>query len=67
MKIASGSLVVSNGQLISGTGAAPIPEAALVVKDGRIVYAGPAATAPQMPSDSVFIDACGGTIMPGLV
>lgn len=67
MKIASGSLVVSNGQLISGTGAAPIPKAALVVKDGRIVYAGPAATAPQMPSDSVFIDACGGTIMPGLV
>lgn len=67
MKIASGSLVVSNGQLISGTGAAPIPKAALVVKDGRIVYAGPAATAQQMPSDSVFIDACGGTIMPGLV
>lgn len=37
MRTAIGNLVVSNGQLISGTGAAPIADAALIIKDGRIV------------------------------
>lgn len=34
--------------LIDGTGAAPVPDAVLVVDDaGLIAYAGPAATAPR--------------------
>jgi imidazolonepropionase-like amidohydrolase len=67
MKLASGTTVISHGQLIDGTGAAPIKDAALVITDGRIAYAGPAAGAPRLPPDAQQIDARGGTIMPGLV
>ncbi len=37
------------------------------MRDGRIVYAGAAATAPAVGPDAAHIDARGGTIMPGLV
>ena len=67
MKLASGTLVVSNGQLIAGTGAAPIARAALHIVDGKITYAGPAVAAPPTPPSARRIDAQGGTIMPGLV
>jgi imidazolonepropionase-like amidohydrolase len=67
MKAASGSAIISGGQLIDGTGAAPIPRATLVIQDGRIAYAGPAAQAPPVPANARRIDARGGTIMPGLV
>ena len=39
----------------------------MVVKDGKITYAGPARGAPAVPPDASRIDARGGTIMPGLV
>lgn len=67
MKTATGCTIISNGQLIDGTGAAPIPQATLVIENGRISYAGPAAGAPATPPDAIKIDAAGGTIMPGLV
>jgi imidazolonepropionase-like amidohydrolase len=67
MKLAPGTTVVSNGQLIDGTGAPPVRGAALVITDGRITYAGPVAAAPRVPPDARRIDARGGTIMPGLV
>jgi imidazolonepropionase-like amidohydrolase len=67
MKLASGATVISNGQLIDGTGASPVRDAALVISDGRITYAGPVAGAPRVPPDAARIDARGGTIMPGLV
>lgn len=67
MLLASGTMVISNGQLITGTGAAPLRDAALVLCDGRIAYAGPRAQAPAVPKDAVRLDARGGTIMPGLV
>lgn len=67
MKLAPGTLVISHGQLIDGNGTAPVPDAALVIRDGRIVYAGPAAGAPALPSEALRIDARGGTILPGLV
>jgi imidazolonepropionase-like amidohydrolase len=67
MKTANGFAIVSGGQLIDGTGAAPIPRAGLVIQNGRITYAGPAAQAPTVPADARRVDARGGTIMPGLV
>lgn len=42
-------------------------DAVVVVQDGRIAYAGPAAGAPPCPMGAESIDARGGTIMPGLV
>ena len=67
MKTAPGTTLISHGQLFDGTGAAPVPDAALVITDGRIAYAGPAASAPAVPPDARRIDARGGTILPGLV
>jgi len=67
MKTARDTTVVENGQLIDGTGAAAIPRATVVIRDGKIAYAGPAAGAPATPPDAARIDALGGTIMPGLV
>jgi len=67
MKIATGTTLITNGQLIDGTGAAAVSAAALVIKNGSIEYAGPAAQSPALPADAERIDARGGTIMPGLV
>lgn len=67
MKIATGTTLIHNGQLIDGTGAPAVPAAALVIEAGRIKFAGPAAQAPAVPPDAERIDARGGTIMPGLV
>ncbi|HSI13439.1 MAG TPA: amidohydrolase family protein [Chthoniobacter sp.] len=67
MKTATGTTLISNGQLIDGTGKPAIADATLLIRDGRISYAGPKAGAPDVPPDAVKIDARGGTIMPGLV
>lgn len=67
MKTASGVTLIANGQLVDGRGGPPVPDAALVIEDGRISYAGAAARAPEVPRDAAKVDARGGTIMPGLV
>lgn len=67
MKLAPGTTLIKNGRLVDGTGAAPVDDAAVVIRDGRIAYVGPVAGAPQVPPDARTIDARGGTIMPGLV
>jgi imidazolonepropionase-like amidohydrolase len=67
MKTAAGTAVITNGQLFDGTGRAPVRDAALVLRDGRVAYAGAVTGAPQLPPDARRIDARGGTILPGLV
>src|SRR5262249_3965531 len=64
---ATDTTIIANGQLVDGTGAAPVRDAALVIRDGRILHAGSVAGAPPVPPDARRIDARGGTIMPGLV
>ncbi|MEX0676893.1 MAG: amidohydrolase family protein [Pirellulales bacterium] len=67
MKTARGTTIIEHGQLVDGTGAAAVPEAAVVIRDGRIAYAGRAAGAPEVGPDATHLDAQGGTILPGLV
>ena len=67
MKTATGFTLISNGQLFDGTGTPLVPNAAIVIENGHIRYAGPAAGAPAVPPDAQRIDARGGTIMPGLI
>lgn len=67
MKLASGATLIHNVQLVDGTGGPAVPQAAVVVLDGKIAYTGPAAGAPQTPPDAMRIDGRGGTVMPGLV
>ena len=66
MKAATGTTLIHNGQLIDGTGTPPVPDAAVIITDGVIAYAGPALDAPPVPGART-IDAKGGTILPGLV
>ena len=67
METASGTTLIDGGQLIDGNGAPAVAAAAVVIRDGRIEYAGPAAAAPAVPRDATHVDARGGTIMPSLV
>lgn len=67
MKLQQGITFVHNGQLIDGTGKQAIPNATVVLEDGRITYAGLTEAAPRIPPNARMIDARGGTIMPGLV
>jgi len=66
MKTASDTLVISNGTMFDGTGAEPVPDATVIIEQGRIRYAGPTAAAPSVAADRQ-IDAAGGTILPGLI
>jgi predicted amidohydrolase YtcJ len=52
--------------LIDGTTRAPIANATLVVRNGRIVAAGPAA-AVKVPADAERVALDGKTIIPGLI
>ena len=67
MNTATGVTLIENGQLVDGAGGPPVPNAAVLTRDGRIEYAGPARGAAWVPPDAERIDARGGTIMPGLV
>jgi N-acyl-D-aspartate/D-glutamate deacylase len=49
MKTAPGTTLITKGPLFDGTGSAPIPDAMVVIQDGRIAYAGPLARAPAVP------------------
>jgi imidazolonepropionase-like amidohydrolase len=52
--------------LFDGTGAPPIPDAVLVVREGRIVAVGPADQV-AIPEDAERVDVRGRFIIPGLV
>ncbi len=67
MKIGQGTVVISNGQLVDGTGAAAVVDGEVHIRDGHISYAGPKISAPQLQQVDEIVDARGGTIMPGLV
>ena len=67
MKMAEGTTVIKNGQLVDGRGGTPVSDATVIIQEGRITFAGPTAHAPKIPPIAKVIDAKGGTIMPGLV
>jgi imidazolonepropionase-like amidohydrolase len=67
MRTAQRVTLIAHGRLVNGTGAAPIPDGAVLIKDGKITYAGPARMAEPVEPDVRYIDAGGGTILPGLV
>jgi len=67
MKLSTGATLIHNGQLLDGNGGPPAPNAGVIVRDGRIAYAGPLLAAPTLEPKIARIDARGGTIMPGLV
>jgi imidazolonepropionase-like amidohydrolase len=67
MKTADGVTVIHDVQLVDGNGGPPVRDAAVVVRDGHIAYAGPGAGCPETERDAKRIDGGGGTLLPGLV
>jgi len=59
------TLALVGGTLIDGTGAAPVPDAAVVIHNGRIIAAGPRSKV-KIPQHANVVDAHGKTILPGL-
>jgi imidazolonepropionase-like amidohydrolase len=67
MKISQNDTLIHNCTLIDGTGAAAVPDGALLISNGRIAFSGRFADAPQLGPGVERIDGLGGTVMPGLV
>jgi imidazolonepropionase-like amidohydrolase len=60
-------LVLRAPRLLDGTGAGPVPDAALLLDGGRIAYAGPAAGLPDGSDRIEAVDFPRATLLPGLV
>ena len=59
--------LIRNGTLIDGTGAAPLTDAAVLVKDNRIQAVGKANSIRLPDAQTTEIDAKGGFILPGMI
>ncbi|MGH7631922.1 MAG: amidohydrolase family protein [Gemmatimonadales bacterium] len=64
--VAQETQAIVGGTLVDGTGAAPVANAVVLVRGGRVVCAGPGADCP-VPRRARRIDAAGKWVMPGLV
>ncbi|MGI5127861.1 amidohydrolase family protein [Pseudonocardia sp. CA-107938] len=58
-------MLLTGGRLVDGTGAAPVDDAEIHLRDGLVQFAGPAALAPPAPLGARRIDVTGHTVLPG--
>jgi imidazolonepropionase-like amidohydrolase len=65
-KMDTTSLALVHGTLIDGTGAEPVVEAVIVIRDGRISEVGTSGEV-IVPPDAEVIDVHGRTILPGFI
>jgi imidazolonepropionase-like amidohydrolase len=63
--LASGTFAIVGAQLIDATGAAPVPNSVVLVRNNRIAAAGPASSV-RIPTGIRIIHANGQSILPGL-
>ncbi|GMM91929.1 amidohydrolase family protein [Qipengyuania sp. MTN3-11] len=63
--LAAQDMAISNVTVVSGDGADPVANGAVVIRGGRVVYAGPSANMPA--SAGAPIDGGGAWVTPGLV
>ena len=56
---------IMGGRLIDGTGRPPVENSVVLLRGGKIVAAGPAASVP-IPRGAEFVDAKGKSVLPGL-
>lgn len=62
----AGVTALINGLLIDGTGAQPIANAVILIRDGRILAAGPSDQV-TIPRGAQVIDLHGGSVLPGFI
>jgi imidazolonepropionase-like amidohydrolase len=58
-------VAIRGGRLIDGTGKPALENAVVILQDGKIVAAGPAASTP-IPEGAQILDATGKSVLPGL-
>jgi imidazolonepropionase-like amidohydrolase len=61
----TGAFAIAGATLINAAGNAPVKDAVVIVRNGRIVAAGPRAGTP-IPAGMPVVDAKGKTLLPGL-
>jgi imidazolonepropionase-like amidohydrolase len=61
---AGGATALAGVRIIDGTGAAPVENGTIVIRDGRIAAAG---ASVQVPAGATRVDLAGKTVMPGMV
>ncbi len=62
----AGATAFVGARLIDGTGAAPVENSVIIVRDGVIEAVGPAETV-EVPSGATVVDVAGRTIVPGFI
>jgi imidazolonepropionase-like amidohydrolase len=60
------TIVLKNVTVIDGTGAAPQPNSAIVMTDGKIAWVGPV-SGLKAPADATIKDLSGKFVMPGII
>ena len=55
MKSANGTTLIRNGQIVDGTGAAPLANGAVVIEEGKITFVGREENAPLLSRDATTI------------
>jgi hypothetical protein len=63
--LANGAYAIAGATLIDGTDAPPVPDAVVIVRDGKIAAAGPRSQV-AVPQGMRMIDAHGSSLLPGL-
>jgi imidazolonepropionase-like amidohydrolase len=63
--LVQGAFAIEGATLIDGTGAPPVPDAVVVVRDGKITAAGSRAQV-AVPKGMQIVDGRGATLLPGL-
>ncbi len=61
----TGSFAIAGATLVDGTGAAPVENATVIVRNGKITAVGPR-PAVQIPRGTKIVEANGHTLLPGL-
>lgn len=59
------ALLLAGGQVIDGTGEAPLDDGAVLIDGGLIQWVGPSADLPELPRDVTRVELGGHTVLPG--
>ncbi|MGZ9166467.1 MAG: amidohydrolase family protein [Anaerolineales bacterium] len=59
--------LLKNLTLIDGTGRAPVSDASILIRDGKILYAGSASGPSEAKEEVISVDLGGGYVLPGLI
>jgi WD40 repeat protein len=60
-------MIVTHARVWDGTGAQPVDDATIAIRDGRIASVQPGQSSPSIPSGVTVFDASGKTVLPALM